>query len=830
VAHNFTQAHPIIADIEDFDKQSGSIVERILFNNRICIFVVFTIVTLFLGYQATHLTYNANFEGTLPTHDPFMVNYLSHLGQLQSKGNALRIAVKSDQGTIGNAKYLSTLANVTDDVLNLPGIDRPFTTSLWTPNTRWVGVNQYGVTGGTVIDSQYDGGPEQVAMVIQNILRTGRVGDLVGTDFKSSMIYAPLMSHNGITGGPIDYGELGSDLQQLRAKYAQQGVTLYITGFAMVMGEMILGIKKILAFFVVSMLITGAMLYWFTRSLRCTLLVVSCTIVAVIWQLGLFPMLGYDLDPYSVLVPFLIFAIGMSHGAQKMNGVMQDIGRGTHKQVAARYTFRRLFMAGFTALICDAVGFAVLGLIQIEEIHELAIIASCGVAILIFTNLILLPILLSFIGVSNSAAIRSLRSETVSPDNEPGLRRFLVRFTTRKVAIPTVLVAVALGAGGFAVGRNVQVGNVGAGAPELRQNSQYNQDNRYIQGHYNVSSDILTVLVDSKPYACTNFPELSALDRLGWRLDQLPEVQSSSSMANLVELMTQTMTDNSPKWNQLVDNQALINDFSTTMPLGYDSIDCSFVPVNVSLRNLRPKTLENVISVIQDFINDPKNKSPDFTFGLAGGNGAIAAATDRVIERANANMLIWIYSAVGILCLIAFRSWLAVVCAILPLLLTSFLCQALMALLNIGVTVATLPVVALGVGIGVDYALYVLGVMLMHLRSGMSVQEAYSRSLKFTGRVVMLTGFTLAVGVGTWIFAPIKFQADMGLLLAFMFLWNMLGALIVLPALAGLLLRPSVRNDQDGQKSTGGVAPRKSVMVGHGDAQIVDGLLHFVKQ
>jgi predicted RND superfamily exporter protein len=120
--------------------------------------------------------------------------------------------------------------------------------------------------------------------------------------------------------------------------------------------------------------------------------------------------------------------------------------------------------------------------------------------------------------------------------------------------------------------------------------------------------------------------------------------------------------------------------------------------------------------------------------------------------------------------------------------LTSILCEALMVVLGIGVKVATLPVVALGVGIGVDYALYVLTVTLARLREGMSLSQAYYCALLFTGRVVVLTGITLAIGVATWTFSPIKFQADMGVLLAFMFLWNMLGALILLPALGFFLL------------------------------------------
>jgi predicted RND superfamily exporter protein len=431
-------------------------------------------------------------------------------------------------------------------------------------------------------------------------------------------------------------------------------------------------------------------------------------------------------------------------------------------------------------------------LIKIQEIQELAIIASCGVAILIFTNLILLPILLSYVGVSKKAALRSLGAETVDGD----LARltvwdFLGRFTRRKLALPTVIIATLLAIGGYTVGRHAQIGNVGDGAPELRPNSQYNQDVRWTQSHYSVSSDTLTVMVDSPPYDCTTYRELSVVQKLAWTLQQMPEVQSAVALPLIIAKSIQTVTDNSPKWNAILDNQSMINDVVEYLPPGWASLDCSFMPLNISLNSLKNASLQKVVSVIQTFAANPKNQSSNFTIKLAAGNAGIAFATNRVIALASQDMLIWIYLAVAILCYITFRSWLAVLCAVLPLMLTSVLCKALMVFMHIGVTVATLPVIALGVGIGVDYALYVLGVMMTHLRAGVPLEEAYLRSLKFTGRVVMLTGFTLAVGVGTWAFAPIKFQADMGLLLAFMFLWNMFGALIILPALASFLLKPS---------------------------------------
>ena len=210
------------------------------------------------------------------------------------------------------------------------------------------------------------------------------------------------------------------------------------------------------------------------------------------WQLGLVALFGFELDPFSILVPFLVFAIGVSHGAQKMNGIMQDIGRGTHKLVAARYTFRRLFLAGLTALLADAVGFAVLMVIDIPVIRDLALTASIGVAVLIFTNLLLLPVLLSYTGVSAQAAERSLREEQRG-DPRQGPRR--------AVGVPRPLHDAQLGdrrdrrvgwcsrSAGFAVCQRLKIGDLDPGAPELRADSRYNQDNAYITAHYALSSD-----------------------------------------------------------------------------------------------------------------------------------------------------------------------------------------------------------------------------------------------------------------------------------------------------------------------------------------------------
>jgi len=798
---------PVAGTLEDFDANSGLFIERVFFNNRAIVVTVFLLVTLALGFQTLKLRLNASFERSIPASHPYIVNYLAHKNDLQGMTNVLRVVIENRHGTIFDAAYMETLRKVNDDLFLLPGVDRPFLKSLWTSNTRWLGVTEDGLDGGPVIPDGFDGSPRSMDHLRANIERSGEIGQLVAPDFLSSVILVPLLERDPRTGEELDYHEFSTAIEGIRTKYQSDELSIHVTGFAKLVGDLIDGLQQMLIFFAATVAIAVGILYAATRCVRSTAIVVTCSLVAVAWLLGMLPTFGYILDPYSILVPFLVFAIGMSHGAQKMNGIMQDVGRGMHKLVAARYTFRRLILAGTTALLADAVGFAVLMLIDIPVIRNLALTASVGVAILIFTNLILLPILLSYFGISARAAARSLREEMkdqadIAHDKHP-LWKFLDLFTRRRNAVKALVVAAALGAGGLVISHHLKIGDLDPGAPELRPDSRYNRDNAFVTSHYATSSDILVIMAKTRQYGCVHYKNLALTDALEWELQQLPGVESTSSFVGLAKKSAVGLNEGSLAWYELSRTQDVLNSIAVRAPRELFNQECDLLLIYVYLRDHKADTLTAVTQKVEAFA--AKNASPDIEFKLAAGNAGIEAATNMVVREANAHMLLMVYAAVSLLCFVTFKSWRAVLCAILPLALTSVLCEALMVKLGIGVKVATLPVIALGVGIGVDYALYVISVTLTHLRQGKALSEAYYRALLFTGKIVVLTGVTLGIGVATWAFSPIKFQADMGILLAFMFIWNMLGALILLPALAAVLLTPS---EAGGKQAHGEDAPQ----------------------
>jgi len=797
---------PVVRRLEDFDPQSGNRLERVVFNNRLPLVIACAVLTAVLGFfAATKLVLNASFDKMIPQSQSYIKNYLAYQKDLRGLGNALRVVVENTEGDIFDPQYLEALKSISDELFLTPGVDRGWVKSLWTPAVRWTEVTEEGFRGGPVMPDNYDGSPKAVEQLKQNIARSGIVGSLVAGDFKSSMIFVPLLDKEPGSGKRIDYRGLSRVLEEkIREKYELHRsiedrvraketpeIRIHVIGFAKLVGELIEGLVKVMAFFGIAALIATATIYLYTRCVRSTALVVACSLVAVVWQLGLIAFLGFELDPFSILVPFLVFAIGVSHGAQKMNGIMQDIGRGTHRLVAARYTFRRLFLAGLTALLADAVGFAVLMVIDIPVIRELALTASVGVAVLIFTNLLLLPVLLSYTGVSPAAAARSLREEQEETRGKGlgALWAWLDRFTTRRWAVGAIGAAAVLAIAGFAASTHLQIGDLDAGAPELRPDSRYNRDNAYITAHYALSSDQFAVIVKTDKEGCLKYPTLVEADRLSWHLKQVPGVQTTVSLVDAVRQITAGSFEGNPKWLTINRNQDVLNYAAQQASVNNPDLfntDCSVMPVIAYLADHRAGTLDRVVAAAAAFAATHDDK--DRQFLLAAGSAGIEAATNIVVRKAWVQMLLLVYAAVIVLCLITFRSWRATIVAVVPLAITSILCEALMVALGIGVKVATLPVIALGVGIGVDYALYLLSVQLAQQRAGLPLAEAYKRAVQFTGKVVALVGVTLAAGVITWAWSPIKFQADMGILLTFMFLWNMLGALILIPALSYFLL------------------------------------------
>lgn len=757
--------------------------ERILFANRPVLLIIFAFVTLVLGYYMVQMKPEASFLRMIPTYHPYIENFIEHKESLRGLGNSIRISVMNKKGTIFSPEYLEVLKKINDEVFFISGVSRGALKSLWTPAVRWTEVTEDGFSSGPIIPSTYDGSPEAIDVVRQNVLKAGLIGELVANDLTSSIIFVPLHDIDPDTGKPLNYRLFSKKLEELRARFQNENTSIHITGFAKISGDLIEGSSRVLLFFLIAFFILLGILLYNSRCIKSTAMRAISSIVAVVWQLGIMRLCGYGLNPYSMLVPFLMFALGVSHGIQMFNSMIQEMIGGADKVKAARLAYRQNYIPGLAALITDCIGFASLMVIRIGVIQDIAIGASIGVAVVAFSDLMLLPVLMSYSGISKKTI--ELVSKRTSGTKHP-IWSFLTLFSEHKYARLTIILAIILLVGGVYVRKDLKIGDFDPGAPELRPESRYNQDNLHMREKYSASSDLLVVMLKTPPLGNSKYAAVVSTDKLADQLERLEGVQSVKSHVGYVKRLNAAYNEGNLKWLAIPKGQQLLDNIVQRIPAEFMTMKGDLTPIIVYLDDHKAETLTRVVNAVDKF--SKQHDTDTYQFLMAAGNAGIEAATNIEVKHALIILTLLVYVVVFMVCLISYRNFKAAICVVTPLVLTSVLCEALMAKMNIGIKVATLPVIAVGVGIGVDYGIYIYN-KLVYYRDGLGYRltPAYYKTLNTTGRAVAFTGITLSIGVATWAFSPIKFQADMGLLLTFMFLWNIVGAMVLLPALARLL-------------------------------------------
>lgn len=761
-----------------------SILERLIFGYRKVVVGIFILATVYLGYQASMMHLDAGFEKNVPLNHEYMQTYMAHRKDFGG-ANSVLVSVCDTSGNIYNQDFMDTLQKVHDALFFINGVDRSLVVSLFSPATRFTEIVEGGFSGGPVIPADFDSSrPAALQQVAANVEKAKIVGRQVSNDYSCAMVTGQLLDIDPKTGEPLDMLRVADDLEnQIRQQFESDKITIHIIGFSKMIGDVANGAKDVVLFFAIALAITAVMVYFFSRSVMMTLLPLLCSVVAVVWQLGLLTVLGFGLDPMSILVPFLVFAIGVSHGVQMINAVEKKAVSGMGAKHAAMSAFRALLVPGGIALLSDTVGFMTLLVIDIGIIRELAITASMGVAVIILTNLILLPVLMSFLNLNEDYVKQFDRKE----NKNKAFWNAIAACTHKKPATIIMLATAALFVFGIIQSQQMKIGDLHAGAPSLQEDSRYNQDTFLITDKYSVTVDYLSVVVETSPEACTSYGVMRAMDDFQWKMVNVEGIQSAVSLASVAKGVNAGYNEGNVKWQVLPRNQQTLAQDISLVPTssGLLNGDCSVMPIILFMEDHKAETISHVIDAVKKYRQE--YETDDMKFSLASGPVGVMAATNEAVAEAQSPMMLYVFGAVILLCLISFRSLRSTLSVVIPLYVVSVLAQALMTYLQIGLTVSTLPVIALGVGIGVDYGIYILSTMSHKLKAGETVQQAYLDALKERGSAVLFTGITLAVGVSTWVFSSLKFQMDMGILLTFMFLVNMLGAIIVLPALARFL-------------------------------------------
>jgi predicted RND superfamily exporter protein len=797
-----------------------------VFSVRPLILLLFVLGTAAMVYYSLQLRVDAGFKKQLPLEHEYMQTFLDYEENFGG-ANRVMVALIDRDGDMFTPEFFRAFEELSEDTLYVTGVDRSTGRSIFTPNVRFVEVVEDGFAGGNVIPADFAPTPEMLETVRSNIIKSGEVGRLVAEDFSGAMVWVNLLEENPETGEKLDYQQVAAELEQIRETYENDEHVVRIIGFAKIVGDVADGARGVVMYFGVAFLITALILLVYSHSIWLTVLPLVCSVTAVIWQLGLLSVMGFGIDPMNILTPFLIFAIGVSHGVQMISGWNAEKLFGGYSPIAlvqegipldqvkvassldaSKNVFARLLAPGSIALLSDTIGFLTILLINIQIIQELAITASIGVAVIILTNLVLLPVLLSYVRLSNEEKKRQKQYEN---SQKPSIIwDFMAKFTHRGVAVFAVLFGVILFAAAWVKSQDMQIGDSEAGVPELREDARYNIDAREIQERFSLGTDVISVIAQTEASACIESHQImESIDRFAWHMRNVEGVQRVITLPMVAKQVNAGWNEGNLRWQMLPRDRYALALTTQNIPTdsGLLNRDCSAMPVMIFTEDHKAETINRVVGRAEELQaeiqidslgyepggepahgNWESEDHPPLVFRLATGNVGVMAATNQEVAAAQTPMLLYVYSAIVVLCLITFRSVLGTLCIVLPLVLVSYLAYSLMAFMGIGLKVNTLPVVALGVGIGVDYGIYIFSRMKGFLDQGVGLDDAYYRTLRLTGRAVFYTAVTLAVGVGTWLFSELQFQADMGLLLAFMFVFNMIGAMLLLPALARVLL------------------------------------------
>lgn len=833
---------------------------------------------------------------------------IDRAGDFSASNNVLIAVFTKDGKEIYNQKFISILGKITDVVnTNIDSVDRASIESIWTPNVRWTEVTAEGFNGDTVMPSTYlpdqpakldkegnvikeevifQPSQELLEQVKSNVSKANILGRLVTNKQDGAMVSFSVLPINKNTQEKTRYEEVGQQLEERIRDEFGGDVSIHMIGFTKVVHDIVSAIPTVGIFFGITVLLASVLLYIYCGSLKLTVLPIICSFVAVIWQFGLLVWFGFGIDPMGILVPFLVFAIGVSHGVQMVNSYMETIIEpGNSPEDAARLTFSRLLVPASVALVSDTVGFATILFIPIGTIFEMGLSASMGVGIIIVTNLLLMPILLSFV------KIRDIEGYSVKVKAREGFGQglwvSLSKLTERGPAIVVLLIAGALFAVGTWKGADVAIGDLEAGVPELAKDSRFNQDVDKIVNNFAIGVDRIQVIAEVESSACVRQDIMANIERLGWYLENEPGVQSVISLAHISRLVNRAFSNTNPKATDVPrERPKMVAATGQIKPeTGLLNQDCSAMPVMIFTADHKAGTIKHIVSKIKDYndkygyttptaaertlkseaevksINESyikkmvdrevarlaknrniadedeeglkkiaeevkpqivedyeevevgdviaenvSDKDPEahIRFRLATANVGVMAATNEVVEEKQLPIVYTVYAVIIALCfvmfMVQFRSIpmtiASTICVVAPLALVSALGYAVMVILGIGLKVSTLPVVALGVGIGVDYGIYIFGTMGNLMNQGRTLREAYHETLQMTGKAVLFTAVTLGIGVFTWVFSDLQFQADMGMMLCYMFIVNMLAAVLVLPALAHFLIGPIVKRRQ----------------------------------
>lgn len=746
---------------------------------RLPVVVILAFATLVLSYFAVRVEVKTVFNDLLPQNHPY-IKTNSAFKETFGGSNMVSIMVEVDEGDIFSESVLEKIRGITVDLNQVKGVNQFRIVSLASKKLKEVVVAGNAIENHPLMWPNLPKDGAERAQLREKVLNNPLIlGTYVSTDLKSALITVDFYDQL------VDYDSAFKQIMAIADKYRDSAVHVRIVGEPILYGWVKHFLPETFHIFFLTIALLGVFLFVVTRTWRGTLLPLLAGIISAIWALGLAKLLNFNFDPLVIVIAFLITARSISHSTQLVTRFDDEIVLGAkNSAVAAESAMVNLFRPGMLGVVADAGCMIIVALTPIPLLQKVAIIGTFWVVTIAVSAVILTPVLLSWVRRPGAYAhpVNLLPSMHKLLDLCVSIVTSRARYAV--LAGATILFIVS---GYYAF--QLKVGDANPGSPILWGDSTYNKDSKAVNTKFRGSDRMFVVFAGNRSNVLIEPEVLSGMNQFQRFMEAQPEIGWTVSLADVLPSIKRMLYEDSPRFEELGKNSEENGELSYLFISGTDPgdsdrfVDAQFKNGSVTLyfRDHQGKTIRTAISRIKEFASTHHMK--DAVIQLAGGFVGAIAAVNEVILAGQIESIALALLVLVICCLVTYRSAIAGMFFMVPVVISNTVTFCYMAFKGIGMNINTLPVAALGIGLGVDYAFYIVDGIREELKINNDLQDAIVKSMHSAGKGVLITAVSLVASVVLWWFSSLRFQAEMGIMMGLWLCVSATSALIITPAM-----------------------------------------------
>jgi len=742
------------------------------------------ILSLFFAWEARNLTVKSELNDLLPKYHPYIKIHQQYEKQLGSPFKIF-LMLRVKDGDIYTQKTLEKIKRITDQLDLIAGVNHDQIYSLASRKIKKITITENAIIAEDLM-KKVPQSKKEIEKFKRTAQNTRRVqGMLVSFDEKSALFTASFIPEL------VDYKIIFQKIKGLIEEESDENHAIYAAGEPLLLGWVYKYQKEMYLIFGVTFFLFLGLLWYHFRNVLGVVVQIPPIILGVLWFLGFCGWLGYNLEPLTLVIPVLIIARSLSHSVQLTERYFEYYQRIKEVVPACVEAMVSIFPPGVLGIITDSLGILLIAVAPIPIMQKLAYLCGFWAFSIIFTGLLFTPVIISFFPPPKNI------SQIM--DQKKGLTQRILRATAKvgygRAGVVTFIVTIGLALLTGWITLRVQVGDVHPGTPILWEESGYNTAISRINQYFPGTEELYVILEGENPKDVENPEFLRVLNAFQRHMEKNTPATFTLSIADMIIPIHKYVYGGYPKWQtfpktveetgqlfHLLLGRSAPGDYSR-----YVSGDTRTANVIIWYRDHTGDTIRSAISGVNDFIE--KNRDllirAKVKFQLASGNIGVLAAMNETIVKSQLINFIMVMGAIFLLSSLAFRSVAAALILMVPLNIANLITLSIMHVLGIGLNINTLPVVSVGVGVGIDYGIYLLSRICEEFRvAGKYSLATATESILTTGKAIFFTATSMIFGVIIWyLFSHLKFQAEMGLLLAIIMLVNMIGALILIPSL-----------------------------------------------